>query len=125
MNEAVVYGRVKIVQDMNGQYYTLQQLPTGILRLWKGKPGALQCIVWTSGAVRRQKNSANAYTKMQNDGNLVTYWRLNQDPFIAVWSTETTSGMGSFTFVIDVCTFATPALAVYAKNPLQGHKTRR
>jgi hypothetical protein len=108
------------IDTTNG--YVLQQGDDGTLELWKGTIGDLDCQVLRTNPPPRP--AGDAYTKMQNDGNLVTYWRTALNPFRAIWSSGTQSSMGSFSLVIDDCIpvdGANPnrkSVAIYEKNPI-------
>lgn len=101
-----------------GKGYSLLQGSNGVLELWKGEPGFEQCMLWRSAPLQRPSQNTSAYTAMQNDGNLVTYWRQFNNKHTPIWSTSTGATLeASFTFVIDNCTAGKNQVAVYRKDP--------
>jgi hypothetical protein len=117
MKERIQSGTPKSITYQN-EAYTLLQRSDGNLRLWKGSRGSFACIAWQSDETRTSTN-AQAYTVMQNDGNLVSYWRQGTDSYVPIWDTETRSDTeGSFTFVIEECTAGQTGVAVYENNSI-------
>lgn len=112
-----------------GDGYTLEQKSNGELKLWKGDE---ECVLWESSPVY-QPTDGDAYTKMQGDGNLVTYWRTQTNNFGPIWASGSRSKkkMGSFTFVIDSCIPASganprrKAVAVYENNPITDSNAKK
>jgi beta-glucanase (GH16 family) len=95
--------------------YALQQTDSGNFLLWRTAGNALDCILWETG---NSMGSSPFYTRMQKDGNLVTYGPDGDTP---VWSSETVTSItdGDFYFVIDCTQFGTH-VAIYYGNPADG-----
>ncbi len=109
-----------------GRGYSLLQRSDGILELWKGEPGAVECMLWKSAPLLSPSTNAEAFTVMQNDGNLVTYWKQGSNSFSPTWSTSTGASVeASFTFVIDNCTGGKPRVAVYRRDPITDANAER
>lgn len=110
-----------VTDDSGTRSFSLVQTPEAILQVWDV---TADCILWESGATEQESNGrSQAYTVMQADGNLVSYFKEDAGDATARATPVWNSGSGSpdpddFTLVIENCLDETSfTLAIYNKDP--------
>lgn len=112
-------------------YYLLQE-SNGVFQLWKAAPSAGDrddragrplCVLWETlpQAAGLGVDGAVAFSVIQSDANLVTYWKdedIQGAEYIDVWNAGVFQEETSlYTLVVDTCGEG-PAVAAYEKNPV-------
>jgi hypothetical protein len=109
LGATVVRDNVFLVQQANGN-----------LQVRRGTPNEPGVLVWESG-VRGTRNDFTYYTKLQGDGNLIT-WQVDVNDISAIssiWQSTTVNSDGEF-FLVAECSERGDGVALYQGNPNQG-----
>ena len=106
VGESILRDNVYLIQKANGN-----------LEIRELSQNTIGSLLWESGVSSSIEN--NYYTKLQGDGNLITWKEGSDGSKSPVWKSRSVNSDGSYFFVLD-CAANGGGAAIYQGHPQQG-----